>query len=74
VRNNNVDTTRADHLGVSDVELGLLHGASPNEGETVYEIPPTPATDATGVARHRHSLHEVIDALVWFSRSLRADD
>jgi hypothetical protein len=75
VRNNKVNTARAGHLGASDVELGLLHGASPspttNEDETVYEIPPTPAT---GAADHRHNLHEVIDALVWFSRSLRGDD
>jgi hypothetical protein len=75
VRNNNVETARAGHLDASDVELGLLYGASPspttNEDESVYEISPTPAISAAG---HRDNLLEVIDALVWFSRSLRAGD
>jgi hypothetical protein len=75
VQNNNVETARAGHLDATDVELGLLHGASPmpitNDDESVYEIPPTPAISAAG---HRHNLLEVIDALVWFSRSLRAGD
>ena len=76
VRNNNVDTAQAGHIGGSDVELGLLHGASPSptteqqEDESAYEIPPTPAA---GTADTRRNLPEVIDALVWFFRSLGPD-